>query len=119
MPDIDFALAWDFIDPDDGKPRQLRFRRNYAPPGDKRVFDGTGQLYAAVADGARNDNGDEVPISRDGVSFEAVETALDGWEDWATLHVHHNGIDRWMNLALIRQRINAAGLGLTGPDTMP
>ena len=31
MSEIDYALAWDFIDSADGKPRQLRFRRNFAP----------------------------------------------------------------------------------------
>jgi hypothetical protein len=27
MPEIDYALALDFIDPADGRPRQLRFRQ--------------------------------------------------------------------------------------------
>jgi len=31
MTEIDYALTRDFIDPADGKPRQLRFRRNFAP----------------------------------------------------------------------------------------
>jgi hypothetical protein len=57
MSEIDYAL--DFIGPTDSKPRQLRFRRNFAPRNDPRIFDGTGQLVAAVADGHRSDNGDE------------------------------------------------------------
>lgn len=113
MADIDYALAWNFIDPDDGKPRQLRFRQNYAPPNDSRVFDGTGQLYAVVADGRRSDNGDEIVISRPDIQFDTVEAILDGWQDWATLHVDDNGIDRCINLGVIRRRIRAAGLGPT------
>ena len=57
MSDIDFGLGLDFVDPADGVPRQLRFERNWAPPGDPRVFDGTGQLVAVIADGTRPDNG--------------------------------------------------------------
>ena len=117
MADIDFALAWDFIDPDDGKPRQLRFRQNYAPRDDPRVFDGTGQLYAIVADGHRSDNGDEIAISRPGVLFQEVEEVLEGWQEWATLHVDDTGIDRCINLADIRRRINDAGLGPTDTTT--
>ncbi|KPN48694.1 hypothetical protein [Mycobacterium intracellulare] len=110
MADIDYALAWDFIDPADGKPRQLRFRRNFAPRNDPRTFDGTGQLVAVVADAHRADNGDEIAISRPDVLFDAVEAALEGWEDWATLFEENNGIDRYINLAAIRDRIRAAGL---------
>jgi hypothetical protein len=110
MAEIDYALAWDFIDPADGKPRQLRFRRNFAPRNDPRIFDGTGQLVAVVADGHRSDNGDEIAISQPGVAFDDVEAALDGWEDWAILYFHDNGIDRCINLALIRDRVRAAGL---------
>ena len=111
MTEIDYALAFDFIDPSDGVPRQLRFRRNFAPRHDPRTFDGTGQLVAVVADAHRRDNGHEVPISRPGVNFADVEAALAGWQDWATLHLADNGIDRVINLAQIRRRIDAAGLG--------
>jgi len=113
VPDIDYALAWEFLFPEDGRPRQLRFRQNYAPPGDDRVFDSTGQLYAVIADGHRADNGHEIAISRPGVRFDDVETALEGWQSWAVLYVDDNQIDHWINLALIRERINNAGLGLT------
>lgn len=109
MTEIDYAV-WDFTDPADGKPRQLRFRRNYAPRNDPRIFDGTGQLIAVIADGYRADNGDELAISRPGILFSEVEAALDGWQDWAILHIAANGIDRAFNLALIRDRIRAAGL---------
>lgn len=110
MTDIDYALAWDFIDPTDGKPRQLRFRQNYAPPDDPRIWDGTGQLIAVVADARRPDNGDEIPISRPDVLLDDVEAALEGWQDWATLHVDEYDIDRTINLGTIRERIRAAGL---------
>ncbi|MEE6140589.1 hypothetical protein SKC41_30295 [Mycobacterium sp. 050128] len=106
MTDIDFALAWDFVDPADGKPCQLRFRRNFAPRNDPRIFDGTGQLVAVVADGYRSDNGDEIAISRPGVLFDDVDAALVGWHDWATLLIADNGIDRIINLAVIRDRIS-------------
>lgn len=104
MSEIDYALAWDFIDPADGKPRQLRFRRNFALRNDPRIFDGTGQLVAVVADGHRSDNGDEIAISRPGVSFDDVKAALAGWEDWATLRIADNGIHRTINLARIRAK---------------
>lgn len=110
MTEVDYGLAWDFIDPADGKPRQLRFRRNYAPPGDPRLWDGTGQLVAVVADRRRPDNGDESAISRPNVLRDDVETALEGWQDWATLQADENGIGRSINLAAIRARIHAAGL---------
>jgi hypothetical protein len=47
--EVDFGYAWDFID-DAGRIRQLVFGRNWAPPGDPRVFDGTGQLVAMVTE---------------------------------------------------------------------
>jgi hypothetical protein len=111
MVDKDYALAWQFVG-DDGRPRQLRFRMNFAPPGDPRTFDGTGQLVAAIADAARIDNFDEIPISRPNVDEEAVDAALDGWESWALLHEENSGIDRWISLTAIQKCINAAGLGI-------
>ena len=113
MVDKDYALAWQFID-DAGRPRQLRFRMNFAPAGDPRTFDGTGQLVATIADADRPDNFHEMPISRANVNEDDVEAALDGWEDWALLHEANNGLDRWISLAAIQDRINAAGLGIAG-----
>ncbi|BBX54652.1 hypothetical protein [Mycolicibacterium poriferae] len=40
--EIDYGLAWDFLDDHDSRPYQLRFRRN-------GWFDDTGQLIAVVA----------------------------------------------------------------------
>jgi hypothetical protein len=57
MSDIDLGLAFDFIDPADGVPRQLRFSRDLAPPGDPRVFVDTGQLIAVVVDVRRPTSG--------------------------------------------------------------
>lgn len=102
--DIDYGLALDFIDDHDGRPLQLRFRRNWAPAGAADTFDGTGQLIAVVADAGRADNGDIVTISRPGVAHADVDAALDGWEDWAALTADT------VNLAQIRRRIHAAGL---------
>jgi hypothetical protein len=58
--DIDLGDAYDFVD-EDGKPYKLRFRRNWAPRNDPRIFDGTGQLIAVVADVTRPDNHTESP----------------------------------------------------------
>lgn len=101
MPDIDFGLAYEFVDPADGVPRQLRFELH---DGDLSTLDGTGQLVATVAHGARLDHGDTLLISRAGVTLAEVEAALDGWQTWAM--VGHN----YVNLAHIQRRIHAAGL---------
>jgi len=103
MSDIDLGLAFDFIDPADGAPRQLRFSRNLTPPGDPRVFDDAGQLIAVVVDVRRPDNGHTIAVSRPNVRFDDVETALHGWETSAV-----NGPDT-VDLAAIRRRIRAAG----------
>jgi hypothetical protein len=107
MSEIDCAL--------DGKPRQLPFRQNYAPLGDPRIFDGTGQLVAVVADGHRPDNGDEIAISQPNVAL-AVTAALEGWEEWAALYVADYGPDRVISLPAIQRRIQGAGLGLKLPQ---
>jgi hypothetical protein len=106
--EIDYGDAWDFVD-DDGKPYKLRFRRNPAPRKDPRIFDGTGQLIAVVADVNRPDNHAEIPISRPNVLQADVERVLDGWEQWAA--VIDTGTYCLINLARIRSRIHAAGLG--------
>ncbi|TDK96789.1 hypothetical protein [Mycobacterium paragordonae] len=105
MPDFDFGLALDFIDPADGVSRQLRFERNWAPPGDPRIFDGTGQLVAVVADAGRHDNSHTIAVSRPGVHLDDVHNALRGWETWAAI----TGTE--IDLAAIRGRITNAGLG--------
>jgi hypothetical protein len=106
--DIDVGDAWDFVD-DDGKPHKLRFRRNWAPQNDPRIFDGTGQLIAVVPDANRLDNHAEIAISRPNVQQADVERVLDGWEQWAT--PIDTGPYRLINLARIRRHIHAAGLG--------
>ena len=100
--EIDFGLALNFVDTD-GKPRQLRFRRNWADIDSPEIFDGTGQLIAVVTGGGRSP--DEIALTRAGVNEAAVMAALDGWQTWAaTLE------PRQINLAEIRRRIAAAGL---------
>ena len=101
--DIDYALAWDFVDLD-GRPRQLRFRRDWARDESPEIFSGTGQPIAVIADAHRPDNDDTVAISRPDVSYAEVDKALDGWQSWAML------TDDTVNLAEIRRRIHAAGL---------
>jgi hypothetical protein len=102
--DIDYGLALDFIDDADGRPLQLRFRRNWAPADSPETFDGTGQLIAVVVAADRADDGDIVAISRPDVTRVDIEAALDGWETWAEL------TPDTINLAQIRRRIHAAGL---------
>jgi hypothetical protein len=104
MADIDYGLAWDFIDDRDGRPLQLRFRRNYAPKDSPDIFDGTGQLIGVIVDADRTDNQDMVPLSRPGVAHTDIETVLDGWQNWAML------TEDTVNLAEIRRRLAAAGL---------
>jgi hypothetical protein len=55
--DIDYALAWQFIDLE-GRPRQLRFRRDDSPASD--VLAGTGQLIAVITDPRRPDRDDTI-----------------------------------------------------------
>lgn len=102
--DIDYGLACDFID-ETGRPLQLRFRRNYAPPEDSRIFTETGQLIAIVVDRHRLDDGDIVEISRPNVERARVEEVIENWENWAML------IDDQVNLTEIKRHIHAAGLG--------
>ena len=101
--DIDFALAWNFIDhQDNDRPRQLRFRHeNTTTTAAGRI---TGQLIAVIAAAARADQGDTVPISRPDVTYDAIAAALDGWQDWA------RASDKAIDLDLIRLRIHNAGL---------
>lgn len=102
--DIDYGLACDFID-ETGRPMQLRFRRNYAPPGDPRTFADTGQLIAIVVDRHRSDDGDIVEISRPNVERTQVEKVIENWENWAML------VDDQVNLIEIKRHVHAAGLG--------
>ncbi|MGV7301756.1 hypothetical protein PJK45_21460 [Mycobacterium kansasii] len=102
--DIDYGLACDFID-EVGRPMQLRFRRNYAPPGDPQIFADTGQLIAILVDRHRPDNGDIVPISRPNVERTRIEEVIEGWESWAML------VDDQVSLMEIKRHVHAAGLG--------
>jgi hypothetical protein len=113
MAEIDFGEAWDFVD-DAGRPRQLRFRRNWAPPGDPRIFDGTSQLIAVVSDGDCADDHDEIAVSRTDIALTEINAALDGWEEWATLL--DDVTYRWISLTQIQRRIHDAGLGPSGPQ---
>ena len=94
--EIDYALAWDFID-DDGRPYQLRFLR-------ETHFSDNGQLIAVIAKPRRRDKGHTIPISRPGVNFHAVEAALTGWQTWARI------TETTVNLGAIRRCIKDKGL---------
>lgn len=104
MPDIDYGLALDFIDPTDNITRQLRFQLNWAPPGDPRLFDGTGQLVAVIDDIRRPDHGRTQELTRPGVAQADVDAALHGWQAWAMIS------DTVADLAAIRRALCAAGL---------
>jgi len=97
---VDFALNYDFID-QDGRPRQLQFRRTGGHPD---AFKGTGQLIAVVANHLRVDNGHELHLTRDGITLDQIELVIDDWETWAKI------TDREYNLVAIAQRLRAAGL---------
>lgn len=102
--DVDYGLARDFID-EAGRPMQLRFRHDYAPPGAKQIFADTGQLIAVLVDRHRPDNGDIVEISRPNIQRALVEKVIESWESWAAL------VDDQVNLIEIARRVHAAGLG--------
>lgn len=94
--DIDYALAWDFIDPNDGRPYRLRFRHD-------GHFSDTGQLIAVVSF-KHHASGHTIAISRPGVTYHDVEAVLDGWQNWAKL------TEDTVNLGAIRRRIHDTGL---------
>ena len=105
--EIDYGLALDFIADRDNRPYQLRFRKD-------DYFTETGQLIAVIAKASRPDNGHTIPISRADVDFNQVETAIEGWQQWARL------TEFTVDLGRIRRRIHAAGLGLDAdPDIDP
>ncbi|KPN46206.1 hypothetical protein [Mycobacterium intracellulare] len=109
MADIDYGEAWDFVD-DQGRALHLRFRRNWAPDGDPRIFDETGQLIAVVGEGNAGCGDEGIALSRPGVLRADVDHALTDWQDWATLV--GDDIHRLISLNQIQRRINDAGLGL-------
>ena len=104
MPDIDYGLALDFVDPADNIARQLRFQLNCAPPGDPRLCDGTGQLVAVIDDTRRPDHGRTQALTRPRVAHADVDAALHGWQTWAMIN------DTIADLAAIRRALVAAGL---------
>ncbi len=106
MSEIDYALGWAVIDAAEGIPRQLRFRGDWVHDADSRSLSGAGQLVAVVGDPGRPDFGDTLPISRANVSLSEVDAVLIGWRSWAQVS------PKRADLATIRQRITAAGLGV-------
>jgi hypothetical protein len=86
--DIDYALVWNFVDLD-GRPRQLRFRRDDDPHAATDILRGTGQLIAVITDPQRPDRGDTIAVSRPGVAYTDVEQVLDGWQSLAMITRRH------------------------------
>lgn len=108
MPDTDYDLAWDVVDPREQIPRQLRFQRNWAPLG-AREYSTTPPNSSPWSH--RPDNGHTLAISRPDVALEHVDTALAGWQHWAKMS--HTSTARRApvaNLNAIRARIRDAGL---------
>jgi hypothetical protein len=85
MPEIDYALAYDFATNNDpGLRYQLRFRPDpgiYANPWESNP---TGQLVAVVVEFRHPRNGHTIAISRPHVHFNDVETAVDA-DNWPML----------------------------------
>jgi hypothetical protein len=105
MPTCDYALAYDFIDPADPTvPYRLEFQFPYREAEDPnlRLSNPVGQLVAVVK-GGHPHRGTVIPVSRAGVSFNPIETAVDR-DHWPMLTPSQ------IDLSQIRQRIHAAGL---------
>jgi len=107
LSDIDYGLACEFWD-EQGRPLQMRFRRDYAPAGSGELFADTGQLLAVIDDARRGDSGDEVALTRPGVSRAAVEEVLEGWMDWAA--IDRDEFCPKISLPVIGRRMAAGGL---------
>lgn len=104
MTEIDYALAYQFrTTTDPGVSYQLRFRTAGHVPGNPWTTNPAGQLVAVVVDPTRADNGRTIAISRPGVAFLDVETAVD-LNNWP--FAAPNIID----LDAITERIRRAGL---------
>ena len=104
MTEIDYALAYKFCtDTDPGVCYQLRFRTDEISYGNPWQANPTGQLVAVVTDHTRADNGRTRPVSRAGVHFNDVETAVHR-DNWPFLASHVVDLDA------IRGRIENAGL---------
>lgn len=107
MSDLDYGLACQFWD-EQGRPLQMRFRRDYAPEGSAEVFADAGQLVGVVADRRRADFDDTVAVTRAGVPRSAVEAVLEGFLDWAAFD--RDQFCPKISLPEIRRRMHEAGL---------
>ena len=103
MPIIDYALAYDFVDPADTTiPYRLEFQHPHRDGEDPhpRLSDPVGQLRAVVR-GSHPQRGTVSVLTRAGVHYNEVQAAIGPWP-W---HAPHK-----IDLAQIRARIHAAGL---------
>ena len=104
MPEIDYALAYDFLTSEDpGIRYQLRFRPDTVTYGNPWESNPTGQLVAVVVEFGHPRNGHTIAISRPQVRFNDVETAVDS-DNWPFLAPYVVDLDQ------IRVRIRTRGL---------
>lgn len=102
---IDYALAFDFVEPTDtSTPYRLEFRYRYQQPqpGQRPQTNPRGQLFAVVK-GRHPRRGDSVPMSRADVHLDLVDAAVD--RDHLPWHSATE-----IDLTAIRAHIHAAGL---------
>jgi len=107
MPTVDYALAYDFIEPAAPEvSHQLQFHYPYIPneAGGLRNSNPRGQLVAEISHPGHPDHRQLIAISRPAVTYNDVEAAVDSdhWPWYAPGKI---------DLAEIRRRVHAAGLG--------
>jgi hypothetical protein len=104
---IEFALAYDFVDPADTSIlHRLEFRHDDdLGATDPHLVNPVGQLWAVVR-GFHPLRGTALPVSRDGVRYNDVVAAIGRVWPW------RGGYQ--IDLAQIRDRLHQAGLGAPG-----
>ena len=107
MTEIDYAV-WDFIDPDDGKPRQLRFRQNLRRPTTHASRRNRAADRRSSPRPIAPTTETKSPLAAGATVRRRRSPAIAGWGNWATRY--GPGTNRTVDLALIRDRIRAAGL---------
>ena len=105
MRSIEFALAYDFVEPPDTSiAHRLEFLCDCDPlPADPDIANPVGQLRAVVR-GIHPMRGTAVPVSRAGVRYNDVVAAIGRLWPW------RGGYQ--IDLAQIRERLDMAGLGV-------
>ena len=105
MTEIDYALAYQFIDPaHPQRVHRLSFDTDAVPYGDPAVTNPTGHVVAVVVNFGQPDNYAKYRISYQHIRFNDADAAVYGD------HLPWLEPDRTVNLAAIRERLRAAGL---------